>query len=720
MTIPVAYDTHEVESTLTGRAIGMTIDQASIHHIMDRLSVDLYKDAQLAVIREYSTNARDSHIEAGCPERPIELTMPSSLAPTLRIRDYGIGLSAQDIEDIYSKYGLSTKHHTNDLNGVLGLGCKSGLAYSNQFSLVGVKDGVMTQVAITRDSQGRGVMTIVAETETDEPNGVEVVVPAKLPNEFAYKAAQLFRYWPEGSVLVDGEAPERLPDADRMEIARDVALQLAADTSDPDRLLTMDDLLPVPASIEHVDIDLYKGRVHSYNVRAVVVMGGVPYPIDIDKCDFGVEEGYTLVAYLPNGSLHFVASREELKYTDHTLATLEALRVQFKESLADAIQSEIDLTSDHPSALRVALKWKTSLGDAVEGLNYKGDEIPWKFSMPYTEVVDGQPVERLHRFIFTAYSGIRLADHEKVTEIETRSMASYHFVEGYDRPGLSAAVKKKLQMHCTNNGIYNCSYFVLAASLPATIKRWIEPSALHQWDAISQIKLPRRSNGRQVDPNRIAGSYEAYVCVDGQVSLITNMLADEIDPTVPVYWSTQESYAVHDMAKTMATYFLDEFVVVMMTSNRIAKFNRMFPNAEQFAVQPLINDAFDFWWSLLTVTERKLLTMERAVSGYSCRGFEALPVTGIRDPELREAAKLYRDEFNSSYYSSRYSQRVKRLRNQSDFFGGRVPDEWENPLKRYPLLNTHGAYYGDMEAKQHARIYINAVYDQLYANREEK
>jgi sensor histidine kinase regulating citrate/malate metabolism len=117
----------QVESNVQGEKIAMGIDPAAMAHIMSILT-DLYSDPEYAVIREYSTNAFDSHIEAG-QTRPIEVTLPTDLAPFLTIRDFGIGLDAEGIESIYSLYGASTKRNTNDQVGMLGLGCKSALTY---------------------------------------------------------------------------------------------------------------------------------------------------------------------------------------------------------------------------------------------------------------------------------------------------------------------------------------------------------------------------------------------------------------------------------------------------------------------------------------------------------------------------------------------------------------------------------------------------------------
>src|SRR5262245_34262870 len=106
----------DVDSTLAGENVRMGIDTSALQHIISVLT-DLYSDPELAVIREYSTNALDAHRDAGNP-LPIEVTLPTPLAPLFKVRDYGDGLDAEDIRNIYSRYGTSTKRDSNDVVGM--------------------------------------------------------------------------------------------------------------------------------------------------------------------------------------------------------------------------------------------------------------------------------------------------------------------------------------------------------------------------------------------------------------------------------------------------------------------------------------------------------------------------------------------------------------------------------------------------------------------------
>ena len=113
----------EVTTTglMTKASFGISQDHAA--HIMGILRSTLYSRKVLAVLREYGCNAWDEHQQSGQPNRPIHVTLPTMMRPTLKIRDFGRGLSQHDVLYLYTQYGESTKRDTNDAAGMLGIGC---------------------------------------------------------------------------------------------------------------------------------------------------------------------------------------------------------------------------------------------------------------------------------------------------------------------------------------------------------------------------------------------------------------------------------------------------------------------------------------------------------------------------------------------------------------------------------------------------------------------
>lgn len=108
-------------------------------------------------MREYATNARDSHAAAGS-DRPIEVDLPAHRPePVLVVRDFGVGLSEQEIMDVYARYG--TKRDTDDQVGAFVLGCKSAFALGHWFRGHGGKDGRRTVALFALSADGAGGLT---------------------------------------------------------------------------------------------------------------------------------------------------------------------------------------------------------------------------------------------------------------------------------------------------------------------------------------------------------------------------------------------------------------------------------------------------------------------------------------------------------------------------------------------------------------------------------
>ena len=107
----------------------------------DILSKGLYKDAVEAIIRELSTNAIDAHKQAGTQDKPFDVHLPNYANSAFYIRDYGTGLSQDQIEKIYVTFFNSTKRGDNDAIGCFGLGSKTPFAYTTQYTVESFYNG---------------------------------------------------------------------------------------------------------------------------------------------------------------------------------------------------------------------------------------------------------------------------------------------------------------------------------------------------------------------------------------------------------------------------------------------------------------------------------------------------------------------------------------------------------------------------------------------------
>lgn len=184
-------------------------------HAFTLLSKGLYSDPILAIVRELSCNAWDSHTVAG-NTAPFEVYLPNHVEPTFALRDFGTGLSEENINIVYKSYFTSTKQQSDTTTGCFGLGSKSPFAYTNMFTMKSYFNGKLFHYANVRKADGVPDLVKMSETDTTEPNGVEVsfaVKPADFGRfyEAARKALRWFKVRPtvKGLQNLDAVFPER-------------------------------------------------------------------------------------------------------------------------------------------------------------------------------------------------------------------------------------------------------------------------------------------------------------------------------------------------------------------------------------------------------------------------------------------------------------------------------------------------------------------------------
>lgn len=170
------------------------------------LSSGLYKDKIAAIIREVSTNAWDAHVASKITHRPIAVHLPNILEPFFSVRDYGTGLSHENMITIYTTYFESTKADDNDENGGFGLGSKSPLSYTQSFTVISRHGGrkMTYDVFLDDDEMPAIALRQDIEMETGEENGLEVIVPVTERYDiasFIERARKIYMYYPTKPVV---------------------------------------------------------------------------------------------------------------------------------------------------------------------------------------------------------------------------------------------------------------------------------------------------------------------------------------------------------------------------------------------------------------------------------------------------------------------------------------------------------------------------------------
>jgi len=337
----------------------MSIDPSGMAHVMSVLT-NLYADAPLAVLREYATNARDSHVAAGT-DRPIEVDLPSELNPTLVIRDFGVGLSEAEIIDVYARYGASTKRDTNDQVGAFGLGCKSAFTLGQQFVVTAVKDGQRTVALFAVGGDGAGGVSVLGRARTDEPNGVLVSIGVPDVAQMRRAATGFFGTWEPGTVLVDGREP---------------ATVYAGAFGVTDRVCLAAPGNPAAEAGVHVVM----GGV-GYRVSETVLSGAARDDPSLTRLVASLRAaGARLYGRVAIGAVDITPSREALRDTDTTIHAVRRVLVEVRDGIAAAVQAELD---SHPDIARAGYSLATirpriaGLHDTVgrRGFTWRGQEI---------------------------------------------------------------------------------------------------------------------------------------------------------------------------------------------------------------------------------------------------------------------------------------------------------------------------------------------------------
>ena len=285
------------------------IKESGLSHIFNVLRNQLYSDKVLAVIREYSCNAVDAHVEMGKADVPIKITLPTQMTPEFKVRDYGRGLTETEIAEIYAMYGESTKRGSNDQIGQLGLGCKSAFAYGDNFIINSFMDGTKTTYNAFIDPSDIGQISIMGREKTNEKSGVEIVIPVKSDDfqEFYDKAVTLFKHF---------------------KVVPDVR---GANRDDLKRQLEKSKVI-----IEKDNWRLVEGDSHA-------IMGNISYPLDSGALNIGwQDERAELLSSgveidFAIGDLEISASREALQYTDRTKKAIIDILETILKALPDAL-----------------------------------------------------------------------------------------------------------------------------------------------------------------------------------------------------------------------------------------------------------------------------------------------------------------------------------------------------------------------------------------------
>lgn len=319
----VETKTNLIETSGLGSTGGFSIKTTAA--AFQLLSSGLYSNKIRAVVRELSSNAVDAHTMVQAQSRAIEVKLPNSLDSEFYVKDFGPGLSHENLMHMYTTYFDSSKQASNDFIGGFGVGSKSPFAYTDAFTVESRHGGKRRLYTAYIGEENTPQIAEIGEfdMEPGEETGLTVSMPVK-PSDFSSferEAVDLFKWFDVKPTLLGTSTQVVTP------------------------------------KMTQVSPGISWRAESSYRENIVVRMGQVIYSVEkFSNSDAISEEATRAMRGLsrfhplldvPIGSMSVAASREEVAYDKNTIAYLnkslpEVYQLAMKEVVAK-LQS-FDLT----------------------------------------------------------------------------------------------------------------------------------------------------------------------------------------------------------------------------------------------------------------------------------------------------------------------------------------------------------------------------------------
>lgn len=514
-----------VEASITsnipqGKKRQVGVSERGMSHIMGLLT-NLYNDPELAVIREYYTNALDAH-KMVSNSAPVKVTLPTWDKPNYIVQDEGVGMDEDTLFLIYGEYGESTGRDSNEIVGGFGLGSKSAYAISNQFTVASVKNGIQTTAHFSKMSHGAYDVQIVSSVETNKPNGTTVNIPINGNlNMFNDKARKFFSFSAPGSVLVDG-----VPPID--------ALDNAKQLDNPDN----------PDMIIHVASG---GYGESY-----VIMGNVPYVLSSSEIKLSLQRigvsmsnsFITMPKYfsVPIGSADISPNREGLQMTDRTNELVDSYISFIVNDLRKVAQAELDLVETLEDFWDAHGQWNAIVPIAA---TYRGESVPQEVKL---DIANGG-VRQITR------SANGSASHTETLWVRTKITTDRIVVTGLDADHYKK-INSYLTPYMIAEGINHVT-FIVTSDKALEDNKWVKMSnhfSFIDFEKLIEIGRAQRKKDR-LEASKLNGSSKQskikYPVLFVEESEIRWVNHDEIDSKTPYLEGIEGAYSVQEFIKSV-------------------------------------------------------------------------------------------------------------------------------------------------------------------------
>ena len=291
------------------------------------LSESIYTYGRLAGVREIISNALDATVRAKS-SRPIQIKGPSALQPSFSVRDFGPGLVDQEIDDLYTCLGASSKKEVEDEVGFFGVGALSPFAYVESFNVQSFKDGLVRLYSIFMNEKGVPEVAFINESKTDEPNGLCVSYNVKREDLVAF--------------CNDIDQTLTYIEPDKYIYAKKVAYYKDVIKANKNLVLNFDDKIFISAK-----------QYYGSDQKNQLVMGGVCYEFDPAFVGKELFNRYVVTIEAPIGAVSVQASREKLKLNTKTTAYIKEIVNYIYKNIEAEVQKQVDAADNFWAALNI-------------------------------------------------------------------------------------------------------------------------------------------------------------------------------------------------------------------------------------------------------------------------------------------------------------------------------------------------------------------------------
>lgn len=344
---------------------------SDVRLVVDILS-KLYAYPIRTLVQEYICNGRDAMREANTwGKKAIDITVPNTLDPVFKVRDYGVGITPDRMENIFVNYGSSTKRNTNTQTGGFGIGAKSAFSYTDSFTITSFVNGIKyIYVAHLADDGG---VNLISKESTKESNGVEIsigVKPKDIP-EFRNAVQRCVRFWQEPIKFIGSK------DIHQLKPTLTLGNMTVYDSHGSEtRTIYLIDGIEYDLMKEEGNYRGYNFNYRSYNFN---------YRRDIE-----LHSGNSIVTLnVNNGHFKIASSRERLESNDQNKAYQDKMLADCRSKIEGIINSRINNAS-LPLKQRLEHKKTYSCFDQIARLDL---DLGSNYKMTKEAVVCPTPVQ---------------------------------------------------------------------------------------------------------------------------------------------------------------------------------------------------------------------------------------------------------------------------------------------------------------------------------------